>query len=76
MHGIDALIFDWRRRLDGDRGGGPAAKKGVKVIGVPKTIDRTTRRALTRPSVSTSAVAFATDRFDRLQTTRPAHFSG
>ncbi|HQV26752.1 MAG TPA: ATP-dependent 6-phosphofructokinase [Thermoflexales bacterium] len=70
VHGIDALIS-----IGGDGSmeiAAALAKKGVKVIGVPKTIDNDLEGTDATFGFDT-AVAFATDCFDRLQTTAQAH---
>ena len=70
VHGIDALIS-----VGGDGSMEIAAalsRKGVRVIGVPKTIDNDLEGTVATFGFDT-AVAFATDCFDRLQTTAQAH---
>lgn len=69
-HGIDAVIS-----VGGDGSMEIAAalsRKGVRVIGVPKTIDNDLEGTVATFGFDT-AVAFATDCFDRLQTTAQAH---
>ncbi|MBX7214155.1 MAG: ATP-dependent 6-phosphofructokinase [Thermoflexales bacterium] len=70
VHGIDALIS-----IGGDGSmeiAAALAKKGVKVIGVPKTIDNDLEGTVATFGFDT-AVAFATESLDRLQTTAQAH---
>ncbi|MCL7984949.1 MAG: ATP-dependent 6-phosphofructokinase [marine benthic group bacterium] len=68
--GIDALIA-----IGGDGSLGIAnvlAQKGVRVIGVPKTIDNDLEETVVTFGYD-SAVAFATECIDRLHTTAEAH---
>lgn len=70
LHDIDALIT-----IGGDGSmeiGNVLAKKGVRVIGVPKTIDNDLERTVVTFGFDT-AVAFAADCIDRLHTTAASH---
>lgn len=69
-HGIDALIA-----VGGDGSLAIAhalAQKGVRVVGVPKTIDNDLDRTVATFGFET-AVAFATECLDRLHTTAESH---
>lgn len=69
-HGIDALIS-----VGGDGSLGIAnvlAQKGVRVVGVPKTIDNDLDRTVATFGFDT-AVSFATECLDRLHTTAESH---
>lgn len=69
-HAIDALIS-----VGGDGSLGIAnvlAQKGVRVVGVPKTIDNDLDRTVATFGFDT-AVSFATDCLDRLHTTAESH---
>lgn len=69
-HGIDALVC-----IGGDGSLGIAAvlaKKGLRVVGVPKTIDNDLEGTVVTFGFDT-AVAFATEAMDRLHTTADAH---
>lgn len=69
-HGIDALVT-----IGGDGSLGIAAilaKKGMRVIGVPKTIDNDLDGTVVTFGFDT-AVSFATEAIDRLHTTADAH---
>jgi 6-phosphofructokinase 1 len=70
MHGIDALIS-----VGGDGSLGIAnvlAKKGLRVVGVPKTIDNDLDRTVITFGFDT-AISFATECIDRLHTTAASH---
>lgn len=70
VYGIDALIA-----IGGDGSmeiAGALARKGVRVIGVPKTIDNDLDGTVSTFGFDT-AVAFATDCLDRLLSTAQAH---
>ncbi len=69
-HGIDALIT-----IGGDGSlsiGYELSKKGVRVVGVPKTIDNDLDRTFMTFGFDT-AVSFATDCLDRLHSTAASH---
>jgi 6-phosphofructokinase 1 len=70
MHGLDALIS-----IGGDGSMGIAhalAQKGLRVIGVPKTIDNDLDGTVSTFGFDT-AVAFATECLDRLHSTAASH---
>jgi 6-phosphofructokinase 1 len=70
LHDIDAVIA-----IGGDGSlaiANALAKKGVKVVGVPKTIDNDLDRTVITFGFDT-AVAFATEAIDRLHSTAEAH---
>ena len=70
LHQIDALIS-----IGGDGSLAIAnvlAKKGLRVVGVPKTIDNDLERTVATFGFDT-AVAFATESIDRLHSTADAH---
>jgi 6-phosphofructokinase 1 len=70
LHQIDALVT-----VGGDGSmaiGTVLAQKGLRVVGVPKTIDNDLDRTVATFGFDT-AVAFATDCLDRLQTTAESH---
>jgi len=70
QHGIDALVA-----IGGDGSLGIAAalaKKGLRVVGVPKTIDNDLDQTVVTFGFDT-AVSFATECIDRLHSTAEAH---
>ena len=70
LHGIDSVIA-----IGGDGSltiANALARKGLKVVGVPKTIDNDLDKTVITFGFDT-AVSFATDAVDRLHTTAEAH---